>query len=138
MKVSQALNLINNGITERPGYTVTAVDNTHRYGNSVKVAIFVDTYDSGTLESPDMWKEGYPVHVAEPGARAEFNITVDDCLTEMDLLRKIIHLHILVDTHETREFLRFKDTGEAPFHPHTRKGMDAWGTPEIDNTYGLA
>jgi hypothetical protein len=137
MKVEQALTLINQGIVYRPGYRIMAEDNTPRYGNAIKVGIYCPTVDSGTRDSEE-WKQGYPTVVADPGARAEFTLTVDDCADEYDVLKKLLQLITRVEQHEAREFLRLKSSGRAPFHPHTSDGIRRWGTPELDFTYGLA
>lgn len=133
MEISEAVDIIN-GMVYRPGYTIRAVDSTRRYERSVNVLITAETRDSGTVDHPDMWRENYPAHVIAPAA---FNILIPANAEKRDLFKLIGLAIIEFETHEMREFLRDPDTGIAPLHPHTQAGINFWGTPEIDATYGL-
>lgn len=117
---------------------VTATDNSGRYQGSVKIETVMFTADSGSKHYPDEWRNGYQTPVNEGnGARAYFTVMLGYVTTPSDLLRKVIEILITVQSHEIREFAKLAD-GIAPFHPHTQAGIDAWGTPEHDLTYGLA
>lgn len=117
----------------RPGYFIDATPSIRRYEDSVNIIITCDTRDTGTYDRPDMWKEGYPVHVMAPAA---FTLMVGH-LDELGLYRAILDHILAVETHEWREFLRNPHTGRAPFHPHTEAGMANYGHADTDITYGL-
>jgi hypothetical protein len=133
MEISEAVAIINR-MVYRPGYCIHAVDSTRRYERSVNVRIEFETRDSGTVDNPHEWLGGYPTKVVSAAA---FTVMITEKATVTDLYKMIGEVIILAETHEMREFLRNPFTGEAPLHPHTQAGIAAWGTPEIDRTYGL-
>lgn len=133
MEISEAVDIINR-MVYRPGYTIHAVDSTRRYERAVNVLITAETRDSGTVDHPHAWMEDYPEKVVAPAA---FTILIPENAEKRDIFKLIAHALITFETHEMREFLRDPDTGIAPLHPHTQAGIQFWGTPEIDATYGL-
>ncbi len=47
--------------------------------------------------------------------------------TQVELERLIFEALLEIEKHETREFLRRRDTLDAPFHPHREEGDKAYG-----------
>jgi hypothetical protein len=136
MKPASAARLIN-AMIYKPGWKITATDNTHRFEGTVKVDILYPAFDSGSNALPDAWEKGYPEEIGG-GARASFNIMVADCGDDCDMYRKVIDVIMEIELHEAREFLRVLPTGWAPFHPNRADGMKRWGTPQADLLFGVA
>lgn len=137
MRVDEALDLLNGGIVWPPGVAVTAVDHTHRYETGVLVRVtLTDARASDVADAPDYARE------IPGGAYADFPLLVGDYGTPDELLGATLDLLAIVRSHEDREFTRWADTLEAPFHPHRRDGIARWSErsgqhPLVDLTYGL-
>lgn len=50
--------------------------------------------------------------------------------TPDELIRAVIDAQLKVWEHEVREFTRYGPTWDAPFHPHTDRGITAWKASE--------
>lgn len=132
MRASYAASLINE-LVFLPEWKFEAEPFTKRFENSVKIKVTYQARNSDRDHAPDYveWIPG--------GARASFCILVGDCLTPGDVVRKLIDEVIMpIYLHETREFLRYAHSLDAPFHPHRLETMYAWGTPSADLAFGLA
>lgn len=68
---------------------------------------------------------------------ATFTIMAGQCRDEVALYRQLIDRCFKVDQHEGREAFRVKPTFWAPFHPHHTDGMERWGDPQADLTFGI-
>jgi hypothetical protein len=132
MSVDDAVRLINT-VVFLPDWTFTAESYTKRFQDAVKVHVSYAARNSDRPEAPayQAWIPG--------GARAEFVIQVSDCSTPDDVLRKLLVEVIMpIFEHESREFLRYPDTLDAPFHPHRWDTMEAWGHTQLDLKFGVA
>ena len=132
MSVADAVNLINT-VVFMPEWTFTAEPFTKRFQDAIKVHVVYEARNSDQYEAPE-YKNWIP-----GGARADFVIQVSDCLTPDDVMRKLLTEIILpIFEHEAREFLRYPNTLEAPFHPHRFAAMTRWGHAELDRKFGVA
>lgn len=132
LSVEDAVNLINT-VVFLPEWTITAESFTKRFQDAVKIHVVYEARNSDRHEAPAYanWIPG--------GARADFVIHVADCSTPDDLMRKLITDVIMpIQEHEAREFLRYPDTLDAPFHPHNYSTMQAWGHADYDLKFGVA
>lgn len=120
MDVNVGIELINTGIVYKPGWTIRAEDYTWRMQGAVLVHI---SFAAPSSDREDA-REGYqkvlaPLHNAFP-------MVIQDCVSEEDMLFKLLKVIIALETHEAREFLRRKPTYDAPFHPHRMADMVRW------------
>lgn len=132
MSVSDATDLINT-VVFLPDWTFEAEPFTKRFQDAVKIHVTYAARNSDRPEAPEYktWIPG--------GARAEFVIQVTDCAGPDDVMRKLLTEVIMpIFEHESREFLRYPDTLDAPFHPHRWDTMAAWGHSELDLKFGVA
>jgi hypothetical protein len=129
MKVDTAIDFIN-GITYLPGWKITAKDDTNRFEGSVTVRIAYPAVDTDRENA----KVGYEKTIE---TYAEFRIIVLKCPDQNAVLRKVLDKIMVIYLHETREALRVLPSYDAPFHPHTIAGMDAWGAEEDDLLFGV-
>lgn len=133
MRVDSAVTLVNS-LVLKPGWKVEAEDYSHRHEGCIRVNFTYVAYRSERELAPD----GYP-ELVPGGARAAFVIAAGAMKDDYDLYRKVIELIVFeIELHEWREFLRVPGTFWAPFHPHRTDGMERWGTPEKDMTWGVA
>jgi hypothetical protein len=132
LSVADAVTLINS-VVFLPDWTFTAEPFTKRFQDAVKIRVNYAARNSDRPEAPEYntWIPG--------GARAEFVIQVTDCLGPDDVMRKLLTEVIMpIFEHEAREFLRYPDSLDAPFHPHRWDTMAAWGHAELDLKFGVA
>jgi hypothetical protein len=118
MNVSSAVELINNSLVYKPGWTFTATDHTNRFEDTVVVRVDYPARNSNR----DQAEGGY---VEEIMTYASFPLVVRDC-TDEDLIFQILTAIGKIEMHEAREFLRLAPTAWAPFHPHRVDGMRRW------------
>lgn len=118
MLVDSAVKIVNDGLTYRPGYEITAGDYTSRHESAIWLEIVIPTRQTERHEAP-----GYPTEV---GARSRFMLLVDDCDGVEALMYKVLKAIAMSEMHEAREFLRLKPTFWAPFHPHKVEGTRRW------------
>lgn len=132
MLISDALNLINQGLVYKPGWSFLATDHTNRFEGTVMVRIDYVAQNSNR----DQACLGYPETIS---TYATFPLVVADC-TQDAVLRKIILAIVEIETHEAREFLRLRETWDAPFHPHRIAGMKGWHGRNMmpDLQFGIA
>lgn len=120
MNTEVAITLVNDQIVYKPGWTIRAEDYSWRMQGGILVHI---SFTAPSSDRDDA-REGY-VKMLSPLHNA-FPILVEDCVTEDDLLFKLLKVIISLETHEAREFLRRKPTFDAPFHPHRVADMVRW------------
>lgn len=130
--VAEAVEIINS-IIFHPDWTFRAESYTGRFHDGVLVHVNYEARDSNRENAPEykVWTPG--------GGRADFVIQVTGAKTRDDIARRLLTDVIMpIWEHESREFLRYPDTLDAPFHPHRMPEMIAWGTPEVDIKFGAA
>jgi hypothetical protein len=131
METAVALELINEQIVYKPGWTLAAEDYSWRMQGGILLHLSFVAPSSDRNDA----RTGYN-RMLEPLHNA-FPIIVADCVSEDDLLHKVLKAIIALETHEAREFLRRKPTYDAPFHPHRIADMQRWalyeGTPVSDD-----
>lgn len=130
--VDEAIEIINT-IIFHPDWTFRAESYTGRFHDGILVRVNYEARDSNRDKAPEYaeWTPG--------GGRADFAIQVTGLKTRDDVARLLITDVIMpIWEHESREFLRYPDTLDAPFHPHRMPEMLAWGTPEVDIKFGAA
>jgi hypothetical protein len=118
MNVSSAVELINNSLVYKPGWTFTATDHTNRFEDTVVVRVDYPARNSNR----DQAEGGYTEEIM---TYASFPLVVRDC-TDEDLIFQILTAIGKIEMHEAREFLRLTPTAWAPFHPHRVDGMRRW------------
>lgn len=133
METSEAVCVLNE-LSSPPGWAHIAVDWGHRQEGHVAVRLSQATYRTEREYWPNL--SDHPVD-----ARADFVFYVGDMTTVADLAVALTECYCDFHSHEVRECLRTPD-GDAPIHPHTRRGQRAWsqctGIPiEHDVVYGL-
>jgi sugar phosphate isomerase/epimerase len=128
MEVERAIQLINS-LVYKPGWAFLASDHTNRFANTVKVRIEFDARNSNRECAPDYAEE------IRTYANYAFNVAAAD---KFDIARQMLNCLIDIETHEAREFLRFRDSLDAPFHPHNLDGMRRWGNVQGDLQFGIA
>lgn len=132
ISVTEAVKLINS-LVFMPEWKWGAVDYTRRFEGGILIHVVYEARNSNQDQAPE-YAEWTP-----SGGRADFVIQITDCLTPNDVVRKMIGEVIMpIFQHETREFLRYPDTLEAPFHPHNLASMQAWGDLLVDQKFGAA
>ena len=131
MRIDTAIQLIND-LVLKPGWAVTAEDNTKRFEGTVKLNVTYVAANTDREHAP-----GY-ADTVPGGARASFQLPVSAFDNDVELYRAILMVMLDIEQHEWREFLRVRSTLWAPFHPHHLDGMERWGTPEADFNFGLA
>lgn len=131
MEVKSAIDIVN-ALVYKPGWDISACDNTGRFEGTIKITVAYPARQSEREDAP----AGYQ-HEIEGGAKASFAVVVADCADDVALYRRIIETVIAIEVHEAREFLRVRPTYWAPFHPHRVDGMKRWGTLESDLKFGL-
>lgn len=136
MDVTTAVEIINDQIKYKPGWTFTAEDHTNRFEGTVKVRVDYPARNSNR----DQAAEDYPQEIM---TYAVFPIVVSGCDSVTDLTYLILDAIIRIEVHEAREFLRVEPTMWAPFHPHKVDGMKRWsertGDPLVsDLQFGIA
>jgi hypothetical protein len=129
MKVDTAVDLIN-GLTYLPGWKITARDDTNRFEGSVNVRIAYPAVDTDRENA----KVGYEKKIE---TYAEFRFIVLHCPDQNAVIRKVLDKIMVINLHETREALRVLPSLDAPFHPHSIDGMEAWGDVEGDLLFGV-
>jgi hypothetical protein len=120
MNVASAVELINNSLVYKPGWTFTATDHTNRFEDTIVVRVDYPALNSNR----DQAAEGYQQDIQ---TYASFPLVVRDC-TDEDLFFQVLTAIGKIELHEAREFLRLKPTMWAPFHPHNVDGMKRWST----------
>lgn len=135
MDVRSAVDLINNSLVYKPGWTFTAEDHSNRFEGTVKVRVDYVARNSNR----DQAEENYPEEIT---TYATFALVVIDCDDE-SLVFQLLDVIGKIELHEAREFLRLKPTMWAPFHPHRVDGMRRWsartGEPLVgDLQFGIA
>lgn len=110
-------------IHHRPGWVLRFEDLSDRYEDSVRVCINYSTMDSTDYSvTRETWCN-LPLFVHD----------VNDVHT---LYRKLFEDVIMrLAEHEEREF--FHVQGEQVFNPHTMSGMETWGNPWRDMSFGI-
>ena len=135
MESASAIELIHS-VIYKPGWSFAARDHAHRFEGAIVVRVNYPARNSNR----DQADEGYPQKIT---ARAEFPIVVKDQSDE-DLYAALLQVISVIEAHESREFLRVRPTGWAPFHPHRVDGMRRWaarnGESDLlaDLRFGLA
>lgn len=135
MDVRSAIELVNNSLVYKPGWTFTATDHTNRFEDTIVVRVDYPARNSNR----DQAAEGYQEEIM---TYASFPLVVKDCDDE-SLMFQILDAIGKIEMHEAREFLRLKPTMWAPFHPHRVDGMRRWhertGEPLVgDLQFGIA
>lgn len=130
MKVDDAVRVINEA-TIMPGWTMFAEPYTERHQSAVRVRITWRAPDYST--PPDTWKDRGRWFEMD----LETVVIAGLCTTEEELFRPIIECILGIFCHELRESIRLPEWNhEAPFHPHTDCGMQAWGDVQGDALFG--
>lgn len=135
MDVRSAIELVNNSLVYKPGWTFTATDHTNRFEDTIVVRVDYPARNSNR----DQAAEGYQEEIM---TYASFPLVVKDCDDE-SLMFQILDAIGKIEMHEAREFLRLAPTMWAPFHPHRVDGMRRWsartGEPLVgDLQFGIA
>ena len=128
MDVESAIKVVNE-LIYKPGWQFTATDHTNRFANSIKVRISYPARNSN--------RECAPLYLEEIETYATFAFNVEQ-LDAIGICREMLSALIEIETHEAREFLRFPDSLDAPFHPHNLDGMLRWGNVQRDIQFGIA
>jgi hypothetical protein len=118
MKAHDAIKLVN-GAVFKPGWRLVA-DYQSLY--SIRLGFVIDTVDTSTPDEQGRYTEQRTLGPARV-------IEVRDLEGEEDLAYEILKFAADMDTHENREFLRFRrpdGSWRAPLHPHTLDGELAW------------
>lgn len=118
MDVSSAVELVNNSLVYKPGWTFTATDHTDRFEDTIVVRVDYPARNSNR----DQAEGEYPQEIT---TYASFPLVVKDCDDE-SLIFQLLQAIGRIEMHEAREFLRVKPTMWAPFHPHRADGMRRW------------
>lgn len=119
MDLATALDLINNQLIYRPGWSFTAHDHTRRFQGSVLVRVDYGAFNTNR----DMARKDFPEWIE---TYASFSMVVTDC-DETEFYRRLFANIMEIEEHENREFFRFRSLDyDAPFHPHRIAGMNAW------------
>lgn len=119
MTPEAAIQLIS-GICYKPGWIITATDNSKRFESSICVHITYPATNSDRSEAP-----AYNTPIPPNGARAAFTIMCEN-LDDIGLYYQLAQKILCVEIHEMREFLRISPTWWAPFHPHNSGGIRTW------------
>gem|GEM_PF-2674752 len=117
MENASAIELVQS-VIYKPGWSFVARDNANRFEGAIVVRVYYPARNSNRNQAWD----AYPEEIA---ARAEFPIVVND-FSDEDLYAALLHAIATIEEHESREFLRVRPTGWAPFHPHRADGMRRW------------
>lgn len=136
MNVQSALDLINNSLVYKPGWSFTATDHTNRFEGTITVRVDYPALNSNR----DQAEAGYPEEIT---TYAVFPIVVSECADTASLMYCLLEAIGKIEMHEAREFLRLQPTMWAPFHPHRVDGMKRWsertGEPLVsDLQFGIA
>lgn len=118
MNVASAVELINNSLVYKPGWTFTATDHTNRFEDTIVVRVDYPALNSNRDQAADGYQQEIQTY-------ASFPLVVRDC-TDEDLFFQVLTAIGKIELHEAREFLRLKPTMWAPFHPHNVDGMKRW------------
>jgi hypothetical protein len=129
METDTAIELISQ-LAYKPGWVFEASDHCHRFEGTIILKVSYPAHETAREKARD----GYP-DTNQP--HATFPIQVHR-LDATELYRAVLNVIAEIDSHEAREYLRVSPTYWAPFHPHNIDGMERWGTPERDLTFGLA
>lgn len=118
MNVQSAVELINNSLVYKPGWTFAATDHTDRFEGTIVVRVDYPARNSNRDQAADGYEQEIMTY-------ASFPLVVRDC-TDEDLIFQLLSAITKIEVHEAREFLRLKPTMWAPFHPHNVDGMKRW------------
>lgn len=127
MDAESACQYINESIY-KPGWSISARTEPN-FENTIRVRF--------EWSAPNYNKENAPEYeVVSSGLNAEFLIPCRGDCDQYDVYRAVLHRILECEQHEAREAFRVGPALEAPFHPHTHKGMDRWGNTDNDLTFG--
>lgn len=130
--VDQAVEIINS-IVYLPDWRIVAHSYTGRFQDGILVNVNYQARNSNREEAPAY------AHMVPGGIHVKAVIQVTGLRTRADVAHKLITDVIMpIWEHETREFVRFPDSLDAPFHPHNTATMKAWGSPLVDIKFGAA
>lgn len=121
MDAKTAVDLINNGITYKPEWTIRAEDYTKRFENGIRLEVLFNIHDT----SPACAEQGWPESCKFLNV-VHFNLMVGKLKTPLELYRVLLGILLEIETHEAREFLKLTADNESPFHPHTDEGIRNW------------
>lgn len=127
METATAVDLINNHLIYKPGWVFTAEDWEKRFQGTVKVRCTYPARNSNSEWAPDFAQRIRPY--------ADVLVPVGTADTVTTLFHRLITLVIMViEEHEAREFLMYKDSLGSYFpllHPHITATMQAWGRESL-------
>lgn len=134
MHVQEAIDIVNSHLVYKPGWVFVASDHTNRFQDSIVIHVTYEALNSNR----DLARQGYP-ELVPGGARASFPIMVGDMDREA-FHRCLLERIVDIETHEAREFMRFRDQDfRSPFHPHRLHGIHHFGHAETEDLlFGVA
>lgn len=116
-----------NGAVYKPSWKIMA-EVEPNFENTIRVRF--------EWEAPNYNKENAPAYEETTQANAEFLIPCRGDCDQYDIYHAVFSRIMECEHHESREAFRVGPALEAPFHPHTQKGMERWGNPHGDLTFG--
>jgi hypothetical protein len=125
---NEALYVVNNCLTYKPGYTISAVDFSERHGGSLLVRLLYTSHDYAQAFAPTY--DDHPTIVVP-----FFLIIVPEHYENRNAFLKALFLKInTLDTHENREAFRYWNgrEWEGILNPHLPKGQVLYGDPDGD------
>jgi hypothetical protein len=134
MDVPEAIALVE-GMAFHPDVTLSAVDLTDRYQDTIDVHMSLRAKNSNRDKAPDY------IDDVPGGARSAWAVYVSDITDPAPLVYRVVLAAVEAFTHEIREFARLAGTWQAPLHPHRRAGILAWASyagtdPAADYVFG--
>lgn len=129
MLTETACQIINHGVCFMPGWKITAHDFTTRHEGCVALHVEYPGRETARSHAPEYATCNEP--------RAVLLLQVGNFTDDLELHRAVIGKLIEFWVHEAREFYRVLPSMWAPFHPHKIDGMERWGEPDKDLTYGF-
>ena len=126
MQAQDACHYINQSIY-KPGWSISARVEPN-FENTLRVRF--------EWTAPNYNKENAPAYEVTTEANAEFLIPCRGDCDIHDIYHAVLGRILECEQHEAREAFRVGPALEAPFHPHTQKGMDRWGSQHTDLTFG--
>jgi hypothetical protein len=119
MQVTEAVDLINERMILKPGWTVRAQA---AAGTDVTLLFSYDTRDSSEEYAPAYWR---PAHFTD----LPRDIDVRGARSKSELLGLVLRTALELEMHEWLEFARYLGSDgrwHAPFHPHRTEGKQNW------------
>jgi hypothetical protein len=135
MDTQTAADYVNNDLVYPPGIVITADDYSHRYLDTIRVEVLLPKAKNSN-------RDNAPSYRKTVRSRQAFTLYVGD-KDKLGVAKGVIDLIVTVMSHDIREFVRYRDTLDAPFHPHQDVSIRRWAElnhtdPAHDYYYGLA